>query len=332
MHLLAATLSKLPDVHIEAMIAHLRPRRLPSESADIRLIDAFELNDRFILKVAKMLVALFRSRGQVMIQRTMTPFTFLLAVFCRLSGKRFVYMIAHDREVQALHSVRAVYRRLAFRFSTVTIYQNSDQEAALRNLRSVKIAYLPSSSPHSIMTHPRGFDQRSTVLWVGRITAIKRPETFLEIARQLPDIHFTMIGSPATNQEDFHREIAVEASQIPNLSFLPGLSLDATRAYFESAWALVSTSAGEGMPATFVQAWSSGTPVISLSVDPDSRLKHESLGVFCNNSTDALVHAVRELTEAPEVFVAFSKRCLEHAQRNHDPVINANKLLQLVSA
>ena len=51
---------------------------------------------------------------------------------------------------------------------------------------------------------------------------------------------------------------------------------------------LLSTSDAEGFPNTFVQAWSSGTPVISLEVDPDHIIERAGLGALSGTVQGAI--------------------------------------------
>ena len=60
-----------------------------------------------------------------------------------------------------------------------------------------------------------------------------------------------------------------ELRATPNIEYLGQVAPERAQQLMADAALLLSTSDEEGFPNTFVQAWSSGTPVVSLKVDPD---------------------------------------------------------------
>jgi len=62
--------------------------------------------------------------------------------------------------------------------------------------------------------------------------------------------------------------------------------------YYRDAHCLVSTSAHEGFPNTFLEAWRVGTPVVSLAVDPARIAREEALGGFADGEFDRFVETV----------------------------------------
>jgi glycosyltransferase involved in cell wall biosynthesis len=61
---------------------------------------------------------------------------------------------------------------------------------------------------------------------------------------------------------------------------------------------LLSTSDGEGFPNTFIQAWASGTPVVSLKIDPNQIIGRLSLGAVSGN-IDNCIAEIRSLINSP---------------------------------
>jgi glycosyltransferase involved in cell wall biosynthesis len=118
------------------------------------------------------------------------------------------------------------------------------------------------------------------VAWVAMLRQPKRPDVLLEIARKAPAIRFVVCGGPTTfGSPPGYSERIVEALQAqPNIEFLGKVAPQKTRQTIADAALLLSTSDAEGFPNTFLEAWSSGTPIISLNIDPDRIIEGQGLG------------------------------------------------------
>ena len=110
----------------------------------------------------------------------------------------------------------------------------------------------------------------------------------------MPDARFWMVGV-----DNESRQIAVEvreqAAEIPNLDLLEPRPHAETMALVERSIGVVSTSRLEGMPNIFLEAWSRGVPVLSLSFDPDGVIESQRLGTFANGDWERFAAAAREL-------------------------------------
>ena len=75
---------------------------------------------------------------------------------------------------------------------------------------------------------------------------------------------------------------------------------------------LLSTSDSEGFPNTFVQAWSSGTPVVSLKIDPDRVIEGLGLGTVSENVDRAIedITALIESTHRREEIAKRARQCV----------------------
>jgi len=112
-------------------------------------------------------------------------------------------------------------------------------------------------------------NERPTICWVGRIARRKRPEHFLALAGQFPDIEFIMVGDA---QERAYSDRLLRMGRcLKNLKILPFfdpfLSSDLSEIYADS-WMLINTAAREGLPNTFIEAASHGCAIISPN-NPD---------------------------------------------------------------
>ena len=126
---------------------------------------------------------------------------------------------------------------------------------------------------------------RKTILWVGMIRPVKRPEIFLWLAGQHPQWQFIMIGGPVDGCEDYYQRLRTMSKQLPNLLFKGFVDYDETERFFSSAKVFINTSEREGFPNTFLQAWACGLPVISFC-DPDNAIASKNLGVVVKNSQE----------------------------------------------
>uniref|UniRef100_A0A6J7M362 Unannotated protein n=1 Tax=freshwater metagenome TaxID=449393 RepID=A0A6J7M362_9ZZZZ len=98
------------------------------------------------------------------------------------------------------------------------------------------------------------------VVFVGRLTAIKRPERFVELARDVavshPYVHFAIAGDGS-----LRAELENLAAGTPNLTFL-GMCGDITEV-FRAADLVVLTSDNEGMPVALIEAAMHGVPAVA---------------------------------------------------------------------
>jgi glycosyltransferase involved in cell wall biosynthesis len=60
----------------------------------------------------------------------------------------------------------------------------------------------------------------------------------------------------------------------------------------------LSTAEEEGFPNTFTQAWSAGTPVVSLRLDPDHLIERIGMGRVPDTIDDTVAH-ISDLLRSP---------------------------------
>ncbi len=87
--------------------------------------------------------------------------------------------------------------------------------------------------------------------------------------------------------------------------------------HFKQASIFVSTSASEGFPNTFIQAWMNYTPVVSLNIDPDDVIKKYNLGLH-SGTFEQMVSDVNTLLGNDELRNDTGRSCRLYAEENHD--------------
>lgn len=152
----------------------------------------------------------------------------------------------------------------------------------------------------------------TVVVFVARLTAIKRPERYLEIARRLQIAHpaavFAVVGE-GDRLPDLQRESP------SNVRFL-GWRGDVETVYAASDL-VVLTSDNEGMPVSLIEAALSGVPAVATRVGSVAEvvLDGES-GLLVPTDVDALTSAVGRLLADPGRRDRMGRAAAAHAREH----------------
>jgi glycosyltransferase involved in cell wall biosynthesis len=120
---------------------------------------------------------------------------------------------------------------------------------------------------------------------VGSFRPVKRPEALLDLARQLPDLRFALVGGHSAEMAGYFNRVAAAASSLPNLTVYGAVPYQQVGTLFDRAKLLVNTSTMEGFPNTFLQAWMRGVPV-ATTFDPDGIVRRQRLGVAATSPAE----------------------------------------------
>jgi glycosyltransferase involved in cell wall biosynthesis len=261
-----------------------------------------------------------RIDADVYFQECSGYFTGFIAFFCKLEKKKFIYQMASDMDADINHLrtlrpyVRALYL-YGLKRANVVVAQSFYQKQQLRqnfNLDSIVI-----KNPFPIENFGTEKADPPIVLWVGTIKPEwKQPEVFLQLAREMPNVEFQMIGGPSSNIP-FYESIRTEARTIPNLEFLGFVRYPQVNEYFEKASLLVNTSSVEGFSNTFLQAWAAHIPVVSLNVDPDELICRNQMG-FHSGSFSQMVIDIDTLLRDSKMRAEMGNNGRSYVETEHD--------------
>lgn len=283
----------------------------------VKIFKAFKLTDSLPLKIFKFFRSLNKAASDVYIQRTMTPFSFWIALHCKIIGRKFIYMLAHDREVGIF------YARLVFFVADRIIVQNSYQH----NKIGRKAFFLNSSCHIKEFIPDRCGD---FVLFVGRSKGWKQPDLFMDLAIAFPREKFVMICPAATDEYDFFSRLKKRSADIKNLEFIDFIPYNEVDNFFSRAKIFVNTSLQEGFPNTFMDAGKNGVPIISLNIDPNDIFNKYKVGIFCDNDFEKMKSAVGRLLSNPEDYKVFSRGVYDYVCTHHNISTNTDKLLEII--
>ena len=139
------------------------------------------------------------------------------------------------------------------------------------------------------------------VAWVAMLRQPKRPDVLVEIARAAPNIAFVVCGGITHHRSPpgYGERIVRSLRALPNVEYRGRVSPREAAQTIADAAVLLSTSDEEGFPNTFTQAWSSGTPVVSLKLDPDDIIEEMGLGAVSGSSEKAIAD-INSLLNSPQ--------------------------------
>jgi glycosyltransferase involved in cell wall biosynthesis len=298
----------------------------------------------YIMDAMPLYRALRRIAPHSLYQRVACGYTGVCAWYARRHGARLTWHVASDSDVSrrdlvaGRNPLRSVLERRSVEFgirhANHVVAQTLRQAELLQENYARKVdLIIPNFHPLPEET----VDKRLpiSVIWVANFKPLKQPEVFVRLTAKLRDlkgVRFIMVGAPATGSGDRQWSEALMASirDTPNLEYLGQKTQREVNELLARAHVYVNTSAFEGFANTFIQAWMRDVAVVSLHVNPDGVLDHESVGIHAG-SEDQLTLAVRSLIDEPALRADYAARGRRYATQSHS-MKNAHRLVQLIDA
>jgi glycosyltransferase involved in cell wall biosynthesis len=174
-----------------------------------------------------------------------------------------------------------------------------------------------------------GIEQdRTYIVFVGRLTQIKRPDRLIEIARHLrtnyPKVELLVAGAG---------EKFLEIQELARQELLPIIFLgwrnDIGRILSASDIAILSSD-NEGIPLTLIQASQAGLPIVSTNVGSVRDIvKDGKTGILVEVNSLSLINALDELLSQPGKMAEFGKAGQDRAREQFSlqGMINAHENL-----
>ena len=131
--------------------------------------------------------------------------------------------------------------------------------------KNIEIEYFPN--PVEIKDNFSIEEKKESVIFLGRLVAVKRPWIYFELAKLLPKYTFYVCG-----QGEEVRDIIEKYKDIKNLKFMGHVSGEEKDRLLREAKVLVNTSIHEAIPVSFLEAISYGLSIVSCQ-NPDDITK-----------------------------------------------------------
>jgi len=279
----------------------------------------------FCFDLFKLWNALKKADADIYIQQGSGYVTGIIALFCKLYRKKFVFMLGAQRDANSALAFakagRIMDRKLyqyGIEHANLVICQNMEQKAELANhhFRDAFVitnGYNISDNLHQLPGANDG--QKDTILWVGHMRPIKRPEMYLDIAAKIQDAKFIMIGG--FHDKAIEEKIRGAAKQISNINIVGHVPYHKIFYYYNNACLLVNTSESEGFPNAFIEAWMHYLPVVSVGVNPDDVITKYDIGFHCKDAGEA-AQRIKELLADKDLRVRMGCCGRKYVEEHHD--------------
>ena len=249
--------------------------------------------------------------------------------------RRFVWMVGHDHDVLAdlpdVHGPRdRWWVRRAIRHADAIVSQTEWQRGTLARAfarTSTVIANPVEIPPPEAMVDAGG---PPSLAWLATYKPVKRPEWFTRFAERHPEIPCRMAGViPVPPLSDrCWQEAGAVAARCPNLEVLPTVPHERVGEFLRGATLFAHSSSAEGLPNTFLEAWSHGLPTVT-SFDPDGVIESAGLGA-CRTDYESWEAALERRIADPSLRRAEGARARAHVLAHHAPEAIYGRLAEVL--
>ena len=253
-----------------------------------------------------------------------------LSLFSKLFGAKLIFLGAsdtdfkHEQELISRKHDRVLYR-FGLRNTKYFVAQNQIQYDLLINEYDKKNVVI---IPNIWLLQEQESKERDIILWVSNFRQIKRPQWFIQLAKDFPQYKFVMVG--AALDKDLFEECKSEADKLQNLDFMGGQSFANVNKLFAQAKYFICTSEIEGFPNTFLQSWSNSIPVIT-TFDPSGLVRDKELGIVIY-SCEELKKAVDLIERDKSLYTAMKNNIDNYFAQSHSAIKQYDKLINLINS
>lgn len=300
---------------------------------DLRLVERRERASTWgivgaVREVFRIARALHEANGRVVVVRSGTPVLGIVGLYCRLRRRRLIFSSANDFDfVEGGRRWDRPWTTVLYAVGVHcadTVVVQSNQQLRLARERFPRIRRLVRVPSFVELPSDVGAPETPTAFyWVGRPVDYKRPLHYVDLAAAVPEATFVLVLQThepkriGGEEVDLEAKIDAAVAGTPNLSVQKNVPHAVLSEALGQAVAMVNTSTYEGMPNTFLEAWSQGAPVLSLSFDPDGIIQQHGLGIAARGSWDSFVAGARALWADRSRREERSRRVRTYVERIH---------------
>ena len=256
-----------------------------------------------------------------------------IAMWAKRRGRKVLYSVANEPDcMKSLPKLKKFRERFLYKYglqrANKIVVQTRKQQELLKSDFSLESVHIPMPCQgFSIIDdlRRRALErEKPHVLWIGRFDYQKRLEALLDLASIETNIVFDVIGS-ANSDSDYARDLVKRAKSIDNVVLHGRVPHEKIGQFYSSSNLLCCTSRFEGFPNIFLEAWSTGLPVVT-TFDPDGTVSRFGLGQYVADPSQ-LSGAIRAVL-SPEKWKQYSAASIQYFETYH----KADSVMQSFSA
>ena len=321
MHAIAEGLSRKDDFDISFIVGDFHQNAL-QRFGNISVYASFALQKTltvFIMAPFVMFALLWRIRPDVIISSPAGPEMAFLGIYARIMGATYIYRVASDIDVSGekqkqLGLIAGSLYRLGIACSHLLVAQHVGQQEMLERAYQKPSIVIPNIGITGVKKS--SLTKKDRIIWIGSSRPVKRLDVLFDIARRMPEYSFAVVLSHS-GEERIFRDAQLQADALQNVEFLGELSSQEVEKELVASSILLGTSDYEGFPNTYLQAFFSHVPVVSLRVDPDKIFANSRFGICTNGDIDATQKTLRKLMKDQVMRADFAHRAYQYAQGKH---------------
>jgi len=303
----------------------------------VNLHKSYKLSDHILKRIRKLFKTLKKINADTYIFRSADAGVALAFFYVKkILGKKALYMLASDVETSKVEQKK--YSGFLTAFMMQYVYNHADiissqtfQQAELfeKNRNRKPDIVLKNIFPERKNSDIK-FEEKQTILWVGRLTKVKNPELFLSLAEKYPENKFVMIAPLSVKNKNYGKKILEQAKQIKNLQIINFVSPSDIFVFYKNAKIYVSTSELEGFSNTMAEAMQAECAFLSYNVNPDNILNKYEFGFCAEKNIDKFYVDFEKLNRNPELRKQFGKNGAMYVSENHQKDVIIEKFKQVL--
>ncbi|HOO72686.1 MAG TPA: glycosyltransferase [Spirochaetota bacterium] len=332
MYLITRELKSLEGIEVFSFIINY-PRIDFNDGSDFNLIKTYSESDNLFKKFFIYHSIIKDIRPDVIIQRGLTLFSCLLALYCRVKRIKFVFMFAHDIES------RGRYQKNQKKCLLFPVLLSSAYKLIVQNGYEYK-QLITKTQQKKIKIIKKGLDLKKIpqkkvklydAVWVARCEPWKNPEIFIELARRNKEYAFLMICSRVADKEDYFIKIKSEAQKNSNIIFIDFINNNQIYDLLSQSRIFCITSQLEGdWPMAVLEAAATGLPILSLNLNYGDLFDKYNAG-YHSKDIEHLCEDFLTLVNDKKLYDIQSENAKRYINENHLLSVNIKTLVNIIS-
>ena len=174
-----------------------------------------------------------------------------------------------------------------------------------------------------------------SILFLGRLDPVKKPELFLEAVEQLEhrgaNFHTNVYGEPTSGNEEYAQKLKERFAGLKNTSFYSGVRNDETPAIYASHDVYVNVTPSGSFDKTIGEAMASGCVVVAANEAVRDAVPDEL--IVSNDSTETVARSIQyALSLSAQERAGVVAKARTYIEREHSLVLLLRRLVGILTS